>query len=260
MTFLCLDDREEIEQFLRRNVYLYIYCIGDLDDFFWPYTTWYGLNTGGYIDAVALLYEGKSPPTLVALSDECDVMKELVGSIRHLLPERFHAHLSPRVEAVLLDDYDLDPHGEHYKMALRDKTAISKYDCSGVVSLSRADLDDIETFYEQSYPGNWFDGRMLETGQYFGVRKDTALISVAGVHVHSAKYKVAALGNIATLPSYRGKGYAKRVTAKLCKSLSRQVSHIGLNVKSDNIPALSCYEKLGFEKVATYAEFNVQRK
>jgi RimJ/RimL family protein N-acetyltransferase len=255
-----LHNREEIERFLRKNVYLYIYCIGDLDDFFWPYTTWYGLKTNGRIDAIALLYTGKSLPTLIALSDECDAMKELLGSIKHLLPGRFHAHLSPGVESVLLKAYDLDPHGEYYKMALRDRTAVSRYDCSGVVSLSGADMDDIQKFYEQSYPGNWFDSRMLDTGQYFGRREDAVLISVAGVHVCSARYKVAALGNIATLPSHRSKGHAKRVTARLCQSLSKQVTHIGLNAKVDNAAALSCYEKLGFKRVATYAEFNAQRK
>ena len=35
-------DKAAIEAFLRRDVSLHAYSIGDLDDFFWPYTSWYG--------------------------------------------------------------------------------------------------------------------------------------------------------------------------------------------------------------------------
>jgi hypothetical protein len=49
------------------------------------------------------------------------------------------------------------------------------------------DLPAIETLYRQSYPGNWFDARMLDTKQYFGVRDEAgALTCIAGVHVFSA--------------------------------------------------------------------------
>jgi hypothetical protein len=41
-----IDDPVEIEAFLRRDVFLNIYAIGDLDDFFRPFTTWYALRDG----------------------------------------------------------------------------------------------------------------------------------------------------------------------------------------------------------------------
>jgi ribosomal protein S18 acetylase RimI-like enzyme len=260
MSFVCLHDRKEIERFLRENVYLHIYSIGDLDEFFWPYTTWFGLKTDGNIDAIVLLYLGLSLPTLLALSEERDAIKALLESIHHLLPHRFYAHLSPGLEAVLARDHDLEPHGEHYKMGLRDEAAISCCDCSGVIRLDGVDMTDIQEFYKESYPGNWFDPRMLKTRQYFGLKKDGVFVSMSGVHVHSPEYKVAALGNIATLPSHRGRGYGKRVTARLGQSLLKEVSHIGLNVNADNKTAISLYEKLGFEIVASYGEFMIQRR
>jgi len=260
MKFSRLHDKEEIERFLRGNVYLHIYSIGDLDDFFWPHTAWYGLRENGRIEAVALIYTGQALPTLLALSDKCDVMRELVASMSDVLPEKFYAHLSPGVEAVLCGAYDMEAHGEHWKMGLKDRAAVFGYDCSDVVNPGPAEEDEILRFYEQSYPGNWFDARMLETGQYFGIRKGGVLVSVAGVHVYSATYGVAALGNIATLPSQRGRGYGTAVTARLCQSLSSSVEQIGLNVKADNSAAISCYRKLGFERVAAYGEFVVRRK
>ena len=89
-----------------------------------------------------------------------------------------------------------------------------------VIQLSTKDLDDILKLYEISYPDNWFDPRMLETNQYYAIRNENnMLISTAGIHVYSSKYKVAALGNITTHPDFRGKGLAKITSAKLCKSL-----------------------------------------
>jgi ribosomal protein S18 acetylase RimI-like enzyme len=70
---------------------------------------------------------------------------------------------------------------------------------------------------------------------------------------------VAALGNIATAPSCRGKGFCRQVTAKTCQSLRKNVSHIGLNVKADNGAAISCYTRLGFESVASYGEFMLEQ-
>jgi len=41
MTAIHLQDKTVIERFLWKNMGLHIYSIGDLDGFFWPFTTWY---------------------------------------------------------------------------------------------------------------------------------------------------------------------------------------------------------------------------
>lgn len=245
---------------LREDVYLHIYGIGDLDEFFWPYTTWYATKSDTGISAIALLYVGQSLPTLLALSEKPDSMHRLLEAISHLLPQRFYAHLSPGVESVLERAYHMENHGEHLKMALLHRAAVDTCDCPDTCVLGCDDVDEIVEFYEQCYPGNWFDPRMLETNQYFGIRKEGCLISVAGIHVYSPEYKVAALGNIATAALHRNKGYARQATAKTCQSLLKDVVHVGLNVKTDNKAAISCYKKLGFEIVASYGEYMVQRK
>jgi RimJ/RimL family protein N-acetyltransferase len=260
MPIVCLHDKKAIERFLRENIYLHIYSIGDLDDFFWPHTIWYALKSDAAIEAAALVYLGQSLPTLLALCTEPDSMRELLQAVEHVLPRRFYAHLSPGLEQVFRNTYEIEDHGEHHKMALRDGTTATGWDCPGVQLLSQADLDDILQLYKDSYPGNWFDPRMLATKQYFGIRTEGELVSIGGVHVYSARYRVAALGNIATRPSHKNRGYAKRVTARLCQSLSERVDHIGLNVKADNDAAISCYKKLGFEVVACYGEFTLELK
>jgi predicted GNAT family acetyltransferase len=94
---------------------------------------------------------------------------------------------------------------------------------------------------------------MLETGQYFGVRQGGKLVSAGGIHVYSRQYGVTALGNVATHPMHRGKGYGTAVTARICRSVG--VSAIGLNVKTDNTGAIASYTRLGFEIVASYGEY-----
>ena len=264
MSDIQLNDKDRIEAFLRKesrglrkNVYLHIYSIGDLDDFFWSDTTWYGWQEDGEIQAVTLLYTVSSESTLLALSKQQDVMWDLVQSIFRFLPERFNAHLSPAVAEAVERHCETESHGKHYKMGLKYKTLLHDIDCSHVIRLTEDDLEDMLGLYEESYPGNWFNARMLQTKQYFGLRIENRLVSIAGVHVYSRKYKVAALGNIVTHPDYRGKGFAKAVTAGLCQSLSEHVDHIGLNVKADNAAAIALYEKLGFEIVSTYYEYVV---
>jgi hypothetical protein len=93
----------KLQFFLRKNIHLHLYSIGDLDDFFWPYTTWYGLKAGNILSAVALLYAAPSLPVLLALSEEPAIMRELLTQIRYLLPSRFYAHLSPGLETVFKD-------------------------------------------------------------------------------------------------------------------------------------------------------------
>jgi GNAT superfamily N-acetyltransferase len=260
MRAVCLHDKKEIECFLRKNVDLNIYSLGDLDDLFWPYTIWYASKSGTAVRAVALLYIGQSLPTLLALSDEDRSMPALLAAIAEFLPPRFYAHLSPGLESVFENGYQRQSHGSHYKMALRDEIAVTGYDCSGAVPLRIQDLDAIQEFYSRSYPGNWFDPRMLQTGQYFGLREAGGIASVAGIHVYSPEYRVAALGNVATLPSCRGQGLAKRVTARVCQSLLKDVRHIGANVKADNAAAIRCYRRLGFEIIARYEEFMVTKR
>ena len=70
MKAVCLHNKSTIETFLRGNVFLNIYCHGGLDDFFWPYTSWYSLTDSAGVQAIALMYTGGSLPCFHALAKE----------------------------------------------------------------------------------------------------------------------------------------------------------------------------------------------
>lgn len=259
MSVIPLTDKARIEAFLRRNAELHVYSLGDLDDFFWPQTTWYGWQETGELQDLVLIYAGPGRPTVVAITEQPDTMAGRIPEVIPLLPERFYAHLSPGVEEVFPGTHRIDTEGPHYKMALRDTACLERIDCSKAVRLAQRDLEELTRLYDESYPGNWFNPRMLQTSQYFGLRVDGRLVSAAGVHAYSARYRVAGIGNIVTHPAHRNKGYAQIVTARLCRSLRETVECIGLNVRADNEAALTCYRNLGFEIVAPYGEFTLQR-
>jgi len=255
-----LDDKNQIEAFLRKNVFLNIYSLGDLDDFFWPSTNWYALTNTTWIKAMILVYTGGSLSCLHALTEGENIhyMEELLLSLISTFPKRFYAHLSLGLEGTLGKHYTLKSHGKHYKMALTKESALSRIDTSEVIALSMSDLNEIVSLFQAAYPENWFDPRLLDTNQYYGVRVSGKLVSLAGVHVYSRRYRVAALGNITTHPEYRGKGYGTAATARLCKSLLHEIDHVGLNVKVDNASAIRCYKKLGFEAVDSYGEYELE--
>ena len=270
-----LHDIKALAGFFRADPFLHLYALGDLDDFFWPHTRWWGWTEAGDVGAgglgcelreVALLYDPGTLPVLLAFTRDADRMCKLLIGIRDRLPARFYAHLTPGVEAAFADGFRLGAHGRHLRMGLIDDTKLPAGGdltprTSGAATLStltHLNLMEVAELFSASYPGNWFDPRMIDTGQYLGARIDARLCAVAGVHVYSEAYRVAALGNIATRPEHRGKGLAGLVTGALCRQLRRGVDWIGLNVHAENAAAIACYRRLGFARVADYDEFMVE--
>ncbi len=294
-----LHDTGTLADFFRRDPFLHLYALGDLDDFFRPHARWWGLfadqcagagGASGVLREVVLLYDAGNLPVVLAFTRDPDGMSELLIAIQNLLPARFYAHLSPGLEPTLASGFRLEPHGRHLRMGLIDDTRASRRggatgelpddtaapdpgmtsttgpfllprsDPAEFCVLSQSDLDDLLAFYATSYPGNWFDPRMLDTGQYVGLRLDGGLCAVAGVHVYSPAHRVAALGNIATRPEHRGRGLARAVTGALCRRLRERVDWIGLNVHAENGAAIACYRGLGFARITDYGEFMVNRE
>jgi ribosomal protein S18 acetylase RimI-like enzyme len=259
MRLVCLHDREIIEETLRRDPEMHLYELGDLDDFFWPQTTWYGLTDRGTLKSIALVYAATDLPVLVALAREGQTwsVTSLLERLRPVLPRKFYAHLAVGAAPTLAATHAVEPRGLHVRMLVRDWAPLEGIDTTTAVQLGPPDARELETFYADAYPGNWFDPRMLETGAYFGVREGDVLASVSGVHVVSRSRRVAALGNVATLPALRGRGLARIAVAATCHALRPDVDHLGLNVDASNPEGIRLYEGLGFARVAMYEEARV---
>jgi RimJ/RimL family protein N-acetyltransferase len=254
-------DRNTIEKFLRDDSFMHLYSLGDLDDFFWPDTKWIALRSDVEIISIILLYQDIRKSVVLALNHRrSGINVKSFPSLKPFLPDSLNGHLTYDFMQLLSRDYHINSSGVHYKMGLINPSLIHIRDTSGASRLTIQDRDELLALYEHSYPENWFNERMLLTGHYYGIKKDGQLVSVAGVHVYSEKYKVAALGNITTHPSFRNRGYGEIVTAHLCQMLFHKVDHIGLNVHSENLSAIRCYQKLGFEIRGKYEECSLIRR
>ncbi len=256
-----ISDKKQLFEFLKTDPFLHIYSIGDLDDFFWERTTWYAWVERDGIRALFLLYRGNnSVPTLLALEEQDrKAATALLKELRRLLPRRFYGHFSVHLRPHLGKWYTAELTGLHLKMKLeRDLfSPVLQPQSQRIIHLQQGDLRRILTLYRDAYPGNWFDPRMLETRQYLGFEEADRLVSVAGIHVYSPQYKVAALGNITTHPDFRGKGLSTWLTSSLCRQLFETVDWIGLNVAQSNNAAIRCYSKLGLVEHCRYEEILV---
>jgi RimJ/RimL family protein N-acetyltransferase len=240
-----------IEAFLRRAPYLHLYELGDLDPREAGHTTWIADPA---VDAVVLVYRGLKTPTIVALEDsDPAALRALLAGTASELPPRCYAHVTPGVEVVLVPRYRLELLGHCLKMGLVAPIAGSPDDA--VIRLTPSDAEEAVRFYAESYPTGYFEPVNLERGPYVALRDDRGIAAIAGVHVYSQVMRVASLGNIATRPDCRGRGYAGRVTTGLCRLLQAEVEVIGLNVRADNAAAIACYRGVGFDVRHNYDEW-----
>jgi ribosomal protein S18 acetylase RimI-like enzyme len=249
-------ERPQILAFLCRDPFLHIYAIGDLDEFFWPFTRWFGWEVEGELQALFLLYTGDpSAPTLLALEERNPAAaRSLLRQVTRVVQTPLQIHFSVHLQDLITSFLEITEPVPIVKMgAAAGDVKGGPTGLPSPVHLGPTDEPEILEFYEAAYPDNWFDPRMLATGYYLGVRVEGRLASVAGIHVYSPQYRVAALGNIATHPEYRGRGFAGHLTSQLSRRLSRTVDYIGLNVREDNPTARRCYQRLGFRDRARFA-------
>jgi len=253
-----LTARQAIAAFLRRNARAHVYELGDLDDFDWPWTRWFGWDSGGRLEQVVLLYSRPSVPVLIAITEQPpDTMESLIQALQGTLPPRLYLHASPPLLDVFRERYAVESAEPHLKLALARNDLLAP-NASPVDLLGDADLPEIDAFYRVAYPGTWFEPRMLATGRYVGIRESGRLACIAGVHLYSPTWGVAALGNVATLPEARGRGLAREACAALCLLLLEDgIETIALNVRGDNEAALRSYAGLGFEPAVEYVEASV---
>lgn len=258
MNITTIEDKNLIEKHFRKNTDLNIYSIGDLDDFFWKYTKWYAIGPENDPEQIVLLYKGTDLSTFLAITDEkIELMCLLIEKIKNKLPEKIYCHLSKGLVKAFGENHSLTDHGTYFKMSLKNKNLLLKENNENIRRMNPDDIDIIIGLYEESYPDNFFDKRMLETGKYFGYFDNEKLTGIAGIHVYSAKYKVATLGNITISPSQRGKAICQKLTSALCEDLLLSVDNIGLNVSIVNLSAVNCYKKIGFEVISEYEEYLV---
>jgi len=252
-----LADRSELRRYLVQDKLANAYLLGllrDLDPEHFPDCNWYGTRApDGSLEGVLCVYSGLSLPAVVAIGSEVGV-EALLEACADDLPDRFRFYIAAPHLDTLQWEYDVSKIRRIRRMGLHRSDYRSTGPPAEVRRLGHADTAAIMRLYE-FYPDNLFEPSQLETGLYFGIDDDEGrLLSIAGIHVVSDDFDVAAIGNLVTRPSARGRGFATACTNRLLDELFERVSLVALNVREDNDPAIAVYERFGFRPNTTFWE------
>jgi len=122
------------------------------------------------------------------------------------------------------------------------------------VRLGVKDLARLGEFYAGG-GGEAYSPRQVELGVFYGTEVKDGLVSVAGTHLVSSTYSIGAVGNVFTVPAWRGHNYAAVTTSAVVSELLEQgIGTVVLNVSQANAEAIRVYERLGFECYCPFIE------
>lgn len=249
-----------VYEFLKNKTrYDYIYQFSNLSVDQWKNVVCYGLFDGNEIKEITMLNINYDIPVLLAASFHNEkYIIELIKKLKQFLPAKFYTHIDKvTLEEVFLKS-NISESEEYMNMGLCNYDVLNKEHYNEAVRLGYNDIDSIKELISISYPGAWLDDDLVKLNENFGMYVDKKLISFAGIHAYSEQYQVAAIAHVTTHPQYRKRGYAEKAVASLAKSLNEKIKFIGLNVKTNNIDAINCYKKLGFNEFGRFIACEVE--
>ena len=248
-----LVDDPAIAAFLEHERRWTAYGLCDLDVPYRRHARYMGAVHEGRLIAIVLVY---APPGFNGMLPFGDA--EGVATILTT------AHGLPSEPFLLMGEEHMLAVGRRYRTVepwqmLRmsvDTSTFSPSDSSKrAVRLSVADLAAMKELYGLERDSAFFDPATVDHGVYFGVYERASLVAIAGTHAWSKHYRIGAVGGVFTHPEHRGQGLAQVTTGAVTKALFEAgVEDVVLNVRTDNLPALHCYARLGYTTVRPYLE------
>jgi ribosomal protein S18 acetylase RimI-like enzyme len=112
------------------------------------------------------------------------------------------------------------------------------------VRLDHADVPEILDLIARTRPGP-FSPRTIELGDYFGIRRDGALIAMAGERLHPPGWTE--ISAVCTDAAYRGHGLGTRLIRHVAAGIRQRGESPFLHAAATNVNAIRLYESIGFE-------------
>lgn len=250
-------DRTQVLDVLTEHRAIHAYGIVDVVQF-WDTSTWWVRDRGtvgliglpgveqGVVYAVSAVYAAATFALLADVVDDLPDRFDITGPsglVERMTPTHRATRAQPYVKMQLIRPDLLPEPGP------------------GVRLLDPGDGDACTALLEQtSGSPEFFRHDLLGTGRHAGIYDGATLVAMAGTHVIDPGEGIAAIGNVNTLPSYRGRGLARQVVAALTLRLRDEVDVVALNVGRDNTPARNLYEGLGFLPLMEYEEAELVRR
>lgn len=111
------------------------------------------------------------------------------------------------------------------------------------VRLGPADVPEMLDLVNRTQPGP-FRPRTIEMGTYLGIRRDGALIAMAGERLHPPGWTE--ISAVCTDPAFRGEGLATRLILAVAHGIRERGETPFLHTGAANTSAVRLYESLGF--------------
>jgi ribosomal protein S18 acetylase RimI-like enzyme len=120
---------------------------------------------------------------------------------------------------------------------------VAGVDCAEAIPLGAADVPEMLELVAQTEPGPFLT-RTIELGDYLGIRRDGALVAMAGERFRPDGWTE--ISAVCTKPDHRGRGLASRLVGALIAGIQLRSQRAFLHVLSTNAGAIRLYEELGF--------------
>jgi GNAT superfamily N-acetyltransferase len=244
-----LTDKTQILAYLETDRLYAAYAIGDLEPGMFEQCTWAGAEKAGQMGALALHFRGLAIPALFLMGNP-DGLRTVLARTLH--PERVYLTCLDVHVPVTREFYAWDSEVHMWRMALD----VGRFQPVGGACgrLNPTHADHLAALFKHG-GGDAFSPAQMEGGVFYGVFEDDHLVSVAGTHLVSPTYGVAAVGNVFTHPDYRGRGYGTAATSAVVDDLFRSgIRDVVLNVGQANTSAIRIYERLGFTRYCPFLE------
>ncbi|MFF7366861.1 GNAT family N-acetyltransferase [Streptomyces tricolor] len=111
------------------------------------------------------------------------------------------------------------------------------------VRLGPADVPEMLGLVARTRPGPFLP-RTVELGTYLGIRRDGALIAMAGERLHPPGWTE--ISAVCTDPAFRGEGLATRLIRAVAHGIRERGETPFLHTSASNTTAIRLYEALGF--------------
>jgi RimJ/RimL family protein N-acetyltransferase len=232
---------DEARAFLERDRLMAAYALADIDQPEIEGARWWIARRDGDIAAVVMVVEGLPfrPCFATGASDGlAAIFRDAIREPRVLLAT------PPRSRGAIEMAYRFERVDHMRRMAVNIQSFRPRIN-QRVRRLLPEDLDAVIDLYGHA-SRTYFTPARMEREIYYGIFQGEALVSAAGTHVRSTKSGIAAVGNVLTRIAYRGRGMARSCTSAVTEVALEQHRDVVLNVREDNAPAISVYERLGY--------------
>lgn len=201
-------------------------------------------ETKGYI----LIYTATDVLSVI-LEGEENAAREL---LEYSPPDKFIIHTPPNLLKAITEKLPKAKHYlENWMLVKRDEATFFR---SEHVRRLRSDAEDASQLAQLLSSRQDRPARMMEKYvdwirrmPLYGVFMQDQLVSYAGSFIQLPEAWM--VGGIYTHPKHRNKGYAKLATSAITEEALKAAEAAALFVRSDNLPAIKVYERLGYEKI-----------